>query len=266
MCHTQDEVDYHAIIQPCITTWQDECIAKLATEDIVTIADMLLLSYEVVQASVIMAQARLVIQSELLNIVTLSINDTFDARMQAQNNDLTEIKNAVSAIEQAQEKIKFACKSLKSFGPLLVKIDPTSIQLFISNLKNVILTWAKTQKNIVTSLENIKQELINNIDIFSDAHEVFNAVISADQIEHSQLLEGVNGLSAMYNNTENIIGNLTIIRQEGITSFSNLLTLYFKYHYQILYNHIQNNDYAQYNLITIEDHQLPSPEQIFALA
>jgi hypothetical protein len=110
----QDMVDYHTIIQPRMVIWQDECIAQLSTQEIITIADMLLLSYQVVQASVAMTQARLIIQAELLNIVTLSINDTFDARMQAQNNDLTTIKNAVATIEESQEKIKFACNALNN--------------------------------------------------------------------------------------------------------------------------------------------------------
>ena len=173
-CVAQNIVDCNAIIQPCISVWQDECIMQLSTQEIVTIADMLLLTYQVVQASVIMAQARLVIQAELLNIVTLSINDSFDVRIQVQKNDLTNIKNAVTTIEQAQEKIKTACKSLKNFAPLLVNINPTAIQLFISNLKNVILIWGKTQQETVAELKNIKQELIETIDIFSDTTNIFD--------------------------------------------------------------------------------------------
>ncbi len=265
-CVAQNIVDCNAIIQPCITVWQDECIMQLSTQEIVTIADMLLLTYQVVQASVIMAQARLVIQAELLNIVTLSINDSFDVRIQVQKNDLTNIKNAVTTIEQAQEKIKTACKSLKNFAPLLVNINPTAIQLFISNLKNVILIWAKTQQETVAELKNIKQELITTIDIFSDTTNIFDTIIATEPIEHSQLLQGTNSLTKMYKNTENILASLTAIRQESIESFNDLITLYFKSHYQILYDCLEYSDYSQYKLITIQDQKLPEPELIFVLA
>ena len=265
-CVAQNIVDCNAIIQPCISVWQDECIMQLSTQEIVTIADMLLLTYQVVQASVIMAQARLVIQAELLNIVTLSINDSFDVRIQVQKNDLTNIKNAVTTIEQAQEKIKIACKSLKNFAPLLVNINPTAIQLFISNLKNVILIWGKTQQETVAELKNIKQELIKTIDIFSDTTNIFDTIIATEPIEHSQLLQGTNSLTKMYKNTENIFASLTAIRQESIESFNDLITLYFKSHYQILYDCLKYSDYSQYKLITIQEQKLPEPELIFVLA
>ena len=265
-CVAENMVDCNAIIQPCISVWQDECITQLSTQEIVTIADMLLLSYQVVQASVVMAQARLVIQAELLNIVTLSINDSFDVRIQVQKNDLTNIKNAVTTIEQAQEKIKLACKSLKNFAPLLVNINPTAIQLFISNLKNVILIWGKSQQETVTELKNIQQELVATSDIFSDTIHIFDTIIATEPIEHSQLLQGTNSLTKMYKNTENIFASLTQIRQESIEHFSNLLMLYFKYHYQVLYNQLEHTDYRACKLITIQDQKLPEPELIFVLA
>ena len=265
-CIAKNATDYHAMIQPSITIWQDKCIEQLSTQEIVTIADMLLLSYQVVQASVTMAQARLVIQEELLKIVTLSINDTFDVQMKVQKNDLSTMKNAITTIEQAQEKMKFAYESLKNFGPLLVNIDPTSIQLFISNLKDIMLTWVKTQQKTIVDLKSIKQEFIVTIETFSDAINLFDTIIATDSIEHSQLLQGANSLTGMYKNTENIFANLTLVRQESIENFSNLLMLYFKYHYQILYDQLERRDYTQCKFITMQNHKLPEPEQIFVFA
>jgi len=258
--------EYHAMIQPCIATWQDKCIEQLSTQEIATIADMLLLSYQVVQASVTMAQARLVMQEELLKIVTLSINDSFDVQMKVQKNDLSTMKNAITTIEQAQEKMKYACDALKNFGPLLVNIDPTSIQLFISNLKDIMLTWVKTQQKTIVDFKNIKQELVETIDIFTDATNIFDTIIATEVIDHSQLVQGAHSLTEMYKNTENILANLTLIRQESIENFSNLLMLYFKYHYQILYDQLERRDYTQCKLITMQNHKLPEPEQIFVFA
>lgn len=264
-CRAQDTIDYHTMIQPCVKTWHNECITELTTQEAVTIADMLLLSYQVVQASVTMSHARLVIQAELLNIATLSINDTFDARMQAQNNDLTKIKDAVTAIEKAQEKIKFACNTLKNFGPLIININPAVIQLFIFNLKTTILNWLKTQEKTVGDLKSIQLEFMKTPLLLSNLSNIFEAISSADQIEHSQLLHGANSLTNMYQNVETMIADLTAIRQESIMNFNTFLTLFFKYHYEILYNQLQNIDGHDIKISATPDHKLPTPDQIFII-
>ncbi len=266
MCIAQEIQDYDAIIQPYSVIWQDECIMQLSTQEIATIADMLLLSYQVVQASVVMTQARLVIQKELLDIVTLSINDTFDASMQAQNNDLTTIKNAIITIEESQEKIKFACNALKHFGPLVINIDPIAVQSFISNLKDVILQWAKTQQEQVAELEILKEEFITTTNLFGDFKIIFDTIVEADPAKHNQLLQGSNSLTNMYKKTENFIGYFTVIRQKSLADFNRLLTLYFKNHYQILYNRLQKFDATEFKLITMPDQKAPHPEQLFILA
>lgn len=267
LCFAQDATDYQAIIQPCATAWNNEYISQLSTQEIITITDMILLSYQVVQSSVIMSQARLIIQSELLNIVTLSINDTFDARMQAQNNDLTVIKKAITDIEQAQENIKFACNTLKKFGPLIININPTVIQSFIFNLKSVILSWAKTQQKTVTDLKLIKLEFIKTPHLLSNISNIFETIASTtNPIDHILLLYGANSLTDMYKNIETMLADLTIVRQESITNFNIILTLFFKYHYQVLHDHLENMTDSDFKLLATPDHKLPQPEQIFALA
>jgi hypothetical protein len=263
-CIAQDSIDYTSMIEPFVYTWHDQCINKLSTQEIIIIADMLLLSYQVVQASVVMSQSRLIMQEELLNIVTLSINDTFDARMQAQNNDLTKIKNAITDIEQAQEKIKSACDALKGFGPILIKIDPTVIQIFIANFKNVILNWAKYQQPTISQFEEIQEEFSNTADLFAQVKNMFQVIINTDPIDHSQLLHGTNSLTNMYNTIENMLGHLTHIRQTSLAEFNAILTLYFKNHYQVLYNHLQGINALDLKLIATQNHTLPNPNMIFA--
>jgi hypothetical protein len=260
----EESVDYTDVIQPCVAAWHNECIDKLSPQEIMIIADMLLLSYQVVQASIIMSQARLMIQSELLQIVTLSINDTFDVRIQAQNNDLTAIKQAVSDIEQAQETMKSACNSLKGFAPLIIKIDPTVIQKFIASFKEVILHWVKSQHETIGELEQFQQELGKTTDLLDQVNAIFQTIIATNPIDHSQLLEGTNSLTNMYNAIENTLGNLTKIRQKSLTNFSTIVSLYFKGHYQILYNHLQSFAAADLKFVTLQSSRLPNPVTIFA--
>lgn len=262
---TRDTITYETIIQPYVTSWENECISQLTTQEILTISDVILLSYQVIEASVKMSQARLVIQAELFNISTLSINDTFDARIHAQNNDLTKIKHAITEIEEAQEKIKSSCDTLKQFGPSLINMNPSTIQLFISNLKDVILHWAKTQQNVIANFEQMKQEFILTPCLFANINTIFETIVSADQIEHSQLLHGANSLTCMYKKIENMLADLTMIRTESIANFNILLTLFFKDHYQVLYNYLQNNHEKDFYVLATQDHTLPHPEQIFIL-
>lgn len=254
---------YSAIIKPCVKAWQDECIDKLLPQDIVIIADMLLLSYQVVQSSCIMSQARLIIQTELLKIITLSIDDTLQARLQAENNDLSIIKKEIIAIEQAQEKMKYVCNALKSFGPFIIHIDPAAIQHFIAHVKTVILHWIKTQKTLALDFKEIEQEFTTIPDLFNNVQTIFEKIYFAEKTESFHLIEGTHTLNSLYKNIETIYAHLTSIRQESILHFNHLLTLYFKYHYELLYDYIQNSDLHDYAIIATKNQQFPKPEEFF---
>lgn len=258
-CYAHDNTDYQTLIQPYAQAWKNSCIDYLSTQETLTIADMLLLSYQVVQASVSISQARLTLQQESLNIVTLSINDTFDARMQAQNNDLTAIKQAIETIEHAQDQMKAACNSLKGFGPIIINIDPSVVQIFISHLKDVILQWAQKQERLIDNLEQLQQEVIDTTDLFVNLRTIFTTISSMQLVDHHQLLQGTNSLTDIYKQTEKIISDLTEIRQESLARFNTLLSIYFKTHYQILYSQFQD-------CITScpsDEQRLLHPDQVF---
>ena len=266
ICSALEIIDHQAMIQPYVNVWKDECISKLSTADIITITDTILLSYQIVEASLVMSQARLVIQSELLNIVTLSINDTFDVGIQVQNNDFTRMKQAISELEQAQEKIKTACTNLKKFIPFIIKIDPATIQILIANFKTVILHWVKTQNVTVANFQQVKQELITNADLFAHVNNIFQIIVATETVEHCQLLHGANSLTGMYKKIENTLALLTETRQEGVAQLDTLLTLFFKLHYQVLYDHLQENYDYDLKLVATSNNKLQKPDQIFAIA
>ncbi len=266
VCIALDIIDHEVIIQPYVNVWKNECISKLSTSDIITITDTILLSYQIVQASLVMSQARLVIQSELLNIVTLSINDTFDVGIQIQNNDFTRMKQAILKLEHAQEQIKSACLNLKKFIPLIISIDPCTIQILIANFKSVILHWVKTQDGIISNFQQVKQEFITNAHLFAHVNNIFQIIVATETVEHCQLLHGANSLTDMYKKIENTLALLTITRQEGIAQLETLLILFFKLHYQVLYDHLQENYSQSLKLVATSNNKLQSPDQIFALA
>jgi len=262
--YAQDTHDYSNLINDYTTTWKENCLSQLSTQELATIADTILLSYQVVQASITMSQERLTIQSELLNLATLSINDTFDARMQAQNNDLTIIKNAIVKFEEAQNQVKFACDTLKEFGPLVIAINPKTIQTLITNLKKVMLHWAKDQNSTITDLENIKHEFMVTQDLFTNIKTVFDTIIVTDPIDQSQLLAGANSVTNTYHNIEVVIAHLTETRKKGIQELDKLLTSFFKYHYEALYDFLKNADQTSICLSATHNHKLPTPDDNFS--
>ena len=249
VCSALESIDHQTLIQPYADAWNQECITNLSTQDIVTISHTILLSYQIVQASLIMSKARLIIQAELLKIVTLSINDTFDVSVHAQNNDFTKMKQAIIDLEQAQEQIKIACNKLKNFLPLIITIDPITIQMLISNFKSIILHWVKTQEQIITHFEQIKEELNSTTDLFIHVNYMFQSIITAESIEHSQLLHGTNSLTDMYKKIEDTMAYLTTTRQQGVADLDTLLTLFFKYHYQVLHEQLEKHYYDHNNVL-----------------
>jgi len=265
ICTALDVIDHEAAIQPYVNHWKNECISKLSTADIITITDTILLSYQIVQASLIMSRARLVMQSEILNIVTLSINDTFDVSIQVQNNDFSVMKQAILELEQAQEQIKTASTNLKGFIPLLISIDPCTIQILITNFKSILLNWTKTQDETIANFEQVKQELITNAHLFAHVNNMFQTISAAEPTEYHHLLQGTNSLTDMYKKIENTFALLTSTRQEGVAQLDTLLTIFFKLHYQVLYDHLLKNYNHDLKLIATSNNKLISPDQIFAI-
>jgi hypothetical protein len=270
--HTaQPCLGYTSIIEPYAQIWQEECIKNLTLHEIVTLSDMLLLSYQIVHASCAMAIAKLEIQSELFNIITLSINDSIDARLQAQNNDFSTIKHLISIIEQSQAEIKIACDTLKNFGPLVINIKPIPIQMFIAHVKTIILKWATTQQETLDSLSNLHNKFLTSSQYFYHLQDIFQTITTKETIEQTYLMNGANTLHALYGAIEHIIAEFTITRYKSIESFQSLLTAYFKIHYEILYNCIQQEmlkkEECTYQLpckiLATSHHQLPLPENFF---
>ena len=93
---------------------------------------------------------------------------------------------------------------------------------------------------------------------------MFQTIINTNPIDHSQLLHGTNSLTNMYNTIEDMLRHLTVIRQTSLADFNNILTLYFKNHYQVLYDHLKNVDALNLKLTATQSNSLPNPELIFA--
>lgn len=260
MCQASQLFDHKILIENHVKNWKNECIAHLSPCNVITITDAMLLSYQIVEASLSMSKARLTIQHELLHIATLSINDTFDIGIQVQNNDFSRMKQAITTLEQAQEKIKRTCVDLKKIIPLMVNIDPLTIQMLIINFKTVILNWVKTQNTTMIHFEQVKQEFITAAHLFAHLNSIYHDITQTESIEHSQLLCGANSLSDTYKKIENTMSLLTAIRQESMAELEALLTLFFKMHYEVLYENIlqyQNQNFQLHN-------QLQHPNTIFA--
>ena len=64
---------------------------------------------------------------------------------------------------------------------------------------------------------------------------------------------------------EQTIAFLTLTRQESIEQLEKFLILFFKLHYQVLYNYLYNH-HEYYTYTSLSNHQLLNPDQIFIIA
>ena len=260
----ESQIDaYQSFIQPYADDWNEQSVQNLSTKDVATMSEILILSYDIAHSSVKMSQAKLLMQLELFNIITLSINDNFDTTMQAQNNNTSNMKAAIAELEKAQDQVKKSFSLLKNFGSLFVNINPQVTQKLILNLKAIILKWAKTQKDTINHIEHIKDDFITTANLFSNVETIFETIIKSDPINPSILLEGTNSVTDAYKKTEQTLKELTITRQSITADFNILFTLFFKHHYQHLYNRLQEDNGESFEMISIENGKLPDPEDFF---
>ncbi len=261
-----ESVNYAPTMESYIHAWESNCINHLTHEEIITITEIIILSYEIFQASIIMAQTKLNIQLELFTIATLSINDSFDMILQVQNNDLTKIKSYLETIEKSQEKIKKTCDIFKNFGPLLVNIHPITIQTFIENLKNIIFDWIPSQDQMIKNFKSLQESLLEKTILLNSIEDIFTTITHTYPKDLKLILEGTNILSENYKNIEQEFADFTKIRKLGIDHINTLLTLFFKYHYEILYNHIQKHQSENIILSANAIYKFPEPHQLFSEA
>lgn len=261
-CKSEEEITpYTHLIKPHVTAWEKSCIKDLSTKELITITDALLLSYQLVEASLVLSKTKLVLQSEIFKIVTLSINDTFETTIQAQNNDTSVMKKAIYNMEEAQDHIKSACDKLKKFGPLLLHITPQVTQQFIANLKKIILAWATQQESTITNFEKVQQEFLTTSQLFSAIKNIFEEIVEDQKLEHNYLLEGTNSITTMYKKIEKTLAKLTETRLEGILKLNDLFTTFFKLHYQVLYDKLKDEENIE--LQAISEKKLPLPADLF---
>jgi hypothetical protein len=261
-----DTINYASMMESYITTWEKNCINHLMPDEIITITEIIILSYQIFQASITMAQTKLDMQLELFSIVTLSINDSFEMILHAQKNDLTKIKDCVTTIENAQEKIKKACDLFKNFGPLLISINPTTIKIFIENLKNIILDWITYQIDFVHDFKIFQESLLQKTMMIDTIETIFTTITHTYPKDLTLVLQGTNILTENYKNIEEEFAHFTHIRKNGIIHLNKLLTLFFKYHYEILYEHIQKIAPEKIIFQSTFDNKLPNPEKLFTIA
>jgi hypothetical protein len=246
-----------------VNSWQTELEMHSSLQNTITITELLLSSYQIIQASIQMAQAKTKIQTEILNITTLSLNDTFDTIFQAQNNDTQPLKIAIQQLEQGQEQIKHACKILQNFGPQLITIHPSIIKQFINNFKKVILIWAAQQNDFITEFELVKNEFLATAHQFDDVKKIFEVIVASHNFDNNYLTQGSQTISTTYRKIEKTLLQLTNTRSLGIQKLQILFTTFYKMHYQILYDklHSQNN----LTLSSTQQYQFPDPNDLFIL-
>lgn len=258
-----DELQYQEIIAPYVHDWNEQCIEQLSTEEIITITDIMLISYQIIDASIIMSSAKLCMQSEIFNIVTLSINDSIETTVQAQNNNTQKLKDSIIELEDAQEVIKRACNLLKTLAPSLIKIAPEVTKKFIKNIKKSILMWASKQTETINDFEDIKQEFVKAANLFANIKSIFDEIIDETSEQKNYLLEGANSVTSMYKNIEKTFQKLTDTRREGLKKLEILFKVFFKMHYTILFNRINSDHGTDFYLKSIELDELPEPEALF---
>lgn len=257
----KNEISYYQeFAQPYALQWHKNCIEQLSAQEILTITKVLLLSYQIVEASVTMYQSRLTIQQELLKINTLSLNDTIDGCLQATRNNLTPIKQAVDSIEHAQYQIQTSYEAFKNFGPDLIEIDPCVIQIFIAQLKDLILEWIKSEQPIIDQLYCATEQLQDAQSKIPELQSLLDMVQNLTPSEHGYLLLGTNAITELYSTIEMSIANITTFRQEKMMHFGQLLTAYFQSHYTILHGYLITYDnYKHLHQLTL--HNFPKSAQ-----
>ncbi len=108
---------YEGVITKNAMQWNCTYITStLQQSEIETIIDLLLLSYQVAQASCNMILAKLTIQQELLKIHTPSLLDSWQQNLQIEHNDTTKLEDALKVIKQSQANIQKTYKKFKKIS------------------------------------------------------------------------------------------------------------------------------------------------------
>ncbi len=251
---------YQKTIQKNALIWKKTYIDTLTNfEDIKTLIDIMILSYQLAQESCTIIISKLIIQEELFKIYTPSLIDSWQTNMQVLNNDTTKLEQAVQAIKISQLNFKTILEKIKLIANRLLQIDPQPTQIFINDLKQGLLAWTKDQSNAEAEIDIIQQEFLSAITTITDLKNIFSNTLQSCELKNNHLKQAVGYVSKSYKDIETVFDHFTKLRKTTMYEINQFFNYFFKTYYSMVYNDLIKNNFDNQN----PSNQILNPEEIF---
>lgn len=262
--HLHAHMQYEQIIELQAQEWKKSYLETLTNpQQIQTLIDVILLSYQIAQQSCIMILAKLTIQEELLKLYTPSLNDSWHTNLQVIHNDTSKLEQSVEIIKQSQATFQKIFSKLKSVGPRIVQINPQPTQTLITDLKHSLMIWCKQQHEFSSQLDMVQREFSLAITTISDIKIMFETMVHAPELKHSYLKEAAGYVAKTNKDIESVFAHITQIRKTSVVKIQSFFDTFFQTYYSMLYNLLTPEQQTALTTLACEDEKLPLPDAFF---
>ena len=252
---------YIKTIELANAQWKEK-IKHLSPSQILTIAELITTTYELLQENINLLRTKLSLEAKLAGIQTISLTEEWHNLCNIQESDLKPLYQDLDTLQKLQKKIRNMQQKLGQLAPELLTVHQDITQTFLYHMKEVFFDWGITQPVVAHHQELSDQLLLttekfDSLKILLDKHN--QEIIKSDLKTYIQLIVLAHEQADIF------IETLSHTRQEYFDTLSTLLFQFFKTFYTSTYQ--QAMKYMHTNGTKQEDVQeislLASPEILF---
>ena len=252
---------YIKTIELANAQWKEK-IKHLSPSQILTIAELITTTYELLQENINLLRTKLSLEAKLAGIQTISLTEEWHNLCNIQESDLKPLYQDLDTLQKLQKKIRYMQQKLGQLAPELLTVHQDITQTFLYHMKEVFFDWGIAQPVVAHHQELSDQLLLttekfDSLKIMLDKHN--QEIIKSDLKTYIQLIVLAHEQADIF------IETLSHTRQEYFDTLSTLLFQFFKTFYTSTYQ--QAMKYMHTNGTKQEDVQeislLASPEILF---
>ena len=252
---------YIKTIELANAQWKEK-IKHLSPSQILTIAELITTTYELLQENINLLRTKLSLEAKLAGIQTISLTEEWHNLCNIQESDLKPLYQDLDTLQKLQKKIRYMQQKLGQLAPELLTVHQDITQTFLYHMKEVFFDWGIAQPVVAHHQELSDQLLLttekfDSLKILLDKHN--QEIIKSDLKTYIQLIVLAHEQADIF------IETLSHTRQEYFDTLSTLLFQFFKTFYTSTYQ--QAMKYMHTNGTKQEDVQeislLASPEILF---
>jgi hypothetical protein len=234
--------EYIKIARSVALAWFNDHIKETSHDQIQHILRIILLSHQLLECSLNMTFHKLNLQEESLLLYSPSIKDSLHAPDKMKQNDFKSIYQSLQQLEENQHKLQGVYKQIQISGLQVIAAHPQMAQLFINNIKTILVSWSAHQKESIQNFIQAADSFKKIKKAISTLPKHFQKMITAESLPHQSIQLFASTLSHSYHDLEQTFLSWLTLNKERALALQEVFRIAFHEHFILLYQKLSKKE------------------------